>query len=152
MTKTLSHTEFQGKIKTLAAKLHIMLLPPTASMSYELIGVGKLGMRIATDLQNHLSALWQNPIGLSIIVPNLKKDAKTVWRHTPVEYNPNFHIRKILVDAVIYTGKTYKELMELYLNAKFATLYQVKPFPEAYSVEKIDKDVKINFPNTTEEN
>jgi len=151
MTKTLSQVEFQNKIKALAAKLHMMLLPPTANVSYELIGVGKLGMKIATDLQNHLSALWQNPIGLSIIVPILKKDAKTVWRYTPVECNPKFHARKILVDAIIYTGRTCKELMELYPDAKFATLYQSKDVPEAYSVEKIYEDVKINFPNLTEE-
>jgi pyrimidine operon attenuation protein/uracil phosphoribosyltransferase len=150
--KCVVQAEFQGKIQTLAEKLHNALPAPDEKASYELIGIGKIGILIATELQSILSTLWQNPIGLSIIVPKPKANAKTSWHHTCIECNPKFHTRKILVDAVVYTGKTCKELMEIYPNANFASLYALKEFPNCHFAEKIDKDFKLNFLTEMEEN
>jgi len=151
MEKNLTQAEMQTKIEALAEKLYAALPPPTEKDSYELIGVGKLGMSIAIELQNSLSALWKNPIGLSIIVLKLNKAAKT-WTHTPVEYDSKFHTKKILVDGVLYTGKTYKELLKIYPDANFAVLYALKELANCYYAEMIEKNLKINFPNKTEEN
>jgi pyrimidine operon attenuation protein/uracil phosphoribosyltransferase len=151
MEKNLTQAEMHTKIKALAAKLHAALPPPTEKDSYELIGIGKLGMSIAIELQNFLSALWKNPIGLSIIVLRLNKAAKT-WTHTSVEYDPKFHTRKIIVDGVSYTGKTYRELLKLYPDSNFAVLYALKELANCYAGEMIERNLKINFPNKTEEN
>jgi hypothetical protein len=131
--------------------LQAVLPEPDAKTSYELIGVGKRGMKIATELQDVLSGFWKNPLGLSIIIPKPRKNAKTSWVHTCVDCNPKFHTRKLLIDSMIYTGRTYKELMGLYPTAYFASLYSFKEFPNCYYAEKIDKNSKINFPNETEE-